>query len=618
MKISYQWLKSYVPEIPEPHHLADIFTYHLCEVESIEKLPNGDFIFDLGILPNRAHDLLSHQGIARELSGLLGISFKDPALIYKVQSSAKTKLKIDIKSNSCRRYMGRIVRNITIGPSPEWVKTYLESIGQRSINNVVDATNIIMYDCGQPCHAFDLGKITDCKLQIINAKKGEELKIVGRDGIIAKLKETDAVISSEGKTLALAGVKGGADSGINDATTDILLEVANFDPIAVRKTARRLGLLSDSAKRFENDLSPALGDFAMLELSSLLLEFSPNAQFEEIIDIYPSKQKERTVSFTTEIINRKLGSNITDANIETILKNYCYDFSHTKGIWEIKAPALRLDLNIPEDMVEEIGRIVGYDKVKPTIPKIDFLPEKNETYMKIFSIRSKLVNAGYKEVMTYAFTDKGEVEVLASASDKKFLRTNLSLGLKQSYEMNRLNMPLLGLSEIKIFEIGTIFTKGREEIHVVYADKKGIKEMSLDEFIAFLMKTESEFLRSVRAISENKESNSEEIRGPKNSDSGEIVPFKPWSIYPFITRDIAVWVPEGIDSDKLKSIYHEFGTDLLASEPKLFDQFTQNGKTSYAFHLVFQSFDRTLTDDEVNIIMANISEKIESLGWQIR
>ena len=164
MKISYNWLKAYVPDIPEPNRLADIFTYHLCEVESVEKLPDGDFLFDLGILPNRAHDLLSHQGVARELSGLLGIPFKDPTSIYKTPVSNPTNLKVETETYNCRRYSARIVRNIKVGPSPEWIVKHLESIGTRSINNIVDATNIVMYDCGQPTHAFDLKKIVDEKI----------------------------------------------------------------------------------------------------------------------------------------------------------------------------------------------------------------------------------------------------------------------------------------------------------------------------------------------------------------------------------------------------------------------------------------------------------------------
>src|SRR3989344_8583521 len=162
MKISYNWLKWYISECQKPNELVNVFNYHICEVEGMEKIgeaDNSDTVFDLNILPNRAHDLLSHQGIARELASQLGIAYKDPTEMYKIPESKPTKLKIELKTEKCRRYMGRIVRNVKVEPSPDWVKKHLESIGQRSINNIVDATNIVMYDCGQHCHAFDLDKL---------------------------------------------------------------------------------------------------------------------------------------------------------------------------------------------------------------------------------------------------------------------------------------------------------------------------------------------------------------------------------------------------------------------------------------------------------------------------
>jgi phenylalanyl-tRNA synthetase beta chain len=418
MKISYNWLKWYVPEIPEPNRLADIFTYHICEVESVEKLAGGDYVFDLGILPNRAHDLLSHHGVARELSGLLGIQYKDPTPLYKTPISKPTNLKVEIKTPACRRYSARIVRNIKVGPSPDWVVKHLESIGQRSINNIVDATNIVMYDCGQPCHAFDLKSITNYELLITNAKEGEELKVVGREGITAKLKESDVVITSGGKNLALGGVKGGLDSGISDDTTDIVLEVANFDPVTVRKTARRLGLLSDSAKRFENDLSPTLCDFGMFALSALLVELLPDASFEEIVDVYPKKQparnathnvaggEERIVEFSKDYVNKLLGTEITDSDISNILVKYGYSYKEEGGAYSVFIPPLRLDLVNREDMAEEIGRVYGYDKVNPQLPKINFTPNKNEQYEKIKSAREKFISAGYREVYDYALNNK--------------------------------------------------------------------------------------------------------------------------------------------------------------------------------------------------------------------
>jgi len=622
MLISYNWLKWYVPDlpageagVPEANKLADLFTYHICEVESVEKLADGDHVFDLGILPNRAHDLLSHHGVARELSGLLGIAYKDPAPMYKVPVSKPTNLKVEIKSENCRRYSARIVRNIKIGPSPEWVVKHLESIGQRSINNIVDATNIVMYDCGQPTHAFDLKKLSGEKIVITNAKESVDFPVVGRDAIIAKLLETDLVITDGEKNLALGGVKGGLDSGISDDTTDIVLEVANFDPVAVRKTARRLGLLSDSAKRFENDLSPTLCDFGMLELTGLLLEIFPEAVFEDVVDIYPNPQKERVVSFTGTYINKLLGIKIPEEDIENILIKYGYTYTKKGDEYIVIVPPLRLDLISDHDMAEEIARVYGYDKVTPQIPKIGFTPKVNEQYEKIIQIRNSLLNGGYKEVMTYTFANAGDIEVLASASDKKFLRTNIADGLQKSYELNKLNSPLLGLDEIKIFEIGTVFIKDREEIHVAYNEKDKIIEIKIEEFIEEVASPEDKF-SGPRVGSPDAENLS--------SDSAPEI-FKMWSAYPFISRDIAVWVPEEIKSETLSEIYKEFGTELLQGEPRLVDAFTKpaspaggSGKTSYAFRLIFQSFDKTLTTEEINTIMHKITKKITSLGFEVR
>ena len=616
MKISYNWLKWYVPEVPEPNRLADLFTYHVCEVESVTKLDDGDHIFDLGILPNRAHDLLSHHGVARELAGLLNITYKDPTPMYKVPASTSTKLQVEIDSQSCRRYSARIVRNVKIGPSPEWVVKHLESIGQRSINNIVDATNIVMYDCGQPCHAFDLKKLESEKIIIRNAKEGEELKVVGREGITAKLKDTDLVITDGSKNLALGGVKGGLDSGISDTTTDIVLEVANFDPVAVRKTARRLGLLSDSAKRFENDLSPTLCDFGMLELSGMILEILPDAVFEDVVDVYENKPEQRTVEFSTSYINKVLGVEITESDISNILMWYGYNYKEEGGVYTIFVPALRLDLTSKEDMAEEIGRVHGYDKVVPQLPKINFIPKVNEQYEKISQARNILVNAGYREVMTYAFTEKGDVEVLASASDKNFMRTNLSDGIKKSYEINKLNAPYLALDEIKIFEIGTVFSKNGEEVHVAFANKKEIKEVPLEKF----EESFPQVLGSpVQTQALGRPDHSENLSSNFSNSTQEFSEvFKIWSQYPFITRDIAVWVPEGTEPETLAEIYKEFGTELMQGEPKLVDTFTKNGKTSYAFRLIFQSFDRTLTDEEINAIMSKITEKIANMGFEVR
>jgi phenylalanyl-tRNA synthetase beta chain len=596
MKISYNWLKWYVPEIPEAQKLADLITYHLAEVESLEKNADGDVIFDIKILPNRAHDLLSHQGVAREIASLLNIKFIDATPKYKIPSSKPTQFKVEIKTPKCRRHVGRVVRNVKVGPSPQWVVQHLEAIGQRSINNIVDATNIVMWDCGQPTHVFDIDKIRGGKLVIREAEEGE--KIVLLDGKEKVFKKGMTVIADgEGNPLDAAGIKGGKFAELDEHTVNIILESDNFEPVSTRKTAQTLNIITDAKKRYENDLSPELASYAMRELSALIFEMCPEAVFEDIVDTYPQKQEERKLSFSADRISKILGLKVGDKEIEDILNRYIFKYVLKKGVFEIAVPPMRLDLVIEEDMAEEIVRVIGYDKLKGNIPKIDFKPTQNETYAKISWARNKLLNEGYSEVMTYTFCDKGEVEVMQSASDKKFLRTNLSDGLKESIKLNQLNAPFLGIDKIKVFEIGTIFKKDKEQINVCYGDKKNVIEISLNDFCKDV---HSDFSLSTFNF---------------QPSTGR---FTPWSLFPFIARDIAVFVPENVKSEEVLEIIKENAGDMVIRGPELFDEFKKDGKISYAFRIVFQSYEKTLTDAEVNTIMDKITEKIKAKGWQVR
>ncbi|MCC6323373.1 hypothetical protein IT400_01125, partial [Candidatus Nomurabacteria bacterium] len=359
-------------------------------------------------------------------------------------------------------------------------------------------------------------------------------------------------------------------------------------------------------------------------------EMCPDAVFEEIVDmypvvdfgeaqsasdeitspkftsrVYPNKQEERKIKFTTDLVNKKLGSSITDEEVEKILKNYNFEFFHQSDWWEINVPALRLDLENPIDMVEEIGRIYGYDKLTPVLPTIDFKPKTNDIYKKICFIRNVFVRAGYKEVMTYSFTNKGEVEVMESASDKNFLRTNLTDGLKKSYELNRLNGALLGIDEVKIFEIGTVFTKKGEQMNIAYANKKEVKEINIMEFDSSFLDHKSFFDRS----DEFTGNIIPEILLEKSGD------FKMWSVYPFITRDLSLWVNNDSDKDLVLEIIKEAGKELLIKNPQILDRFEKEGKISFAFRMVFQSYDRTLSDEEVSKIMEQINQKVVEKGY---
>lgn len=631
MLISYNWLKRYIKEIPNEEDLANLITFKICELESVEKLPNGDTVFDMKILPDRAHDLLSHRGVAKEIAGILGVQLISKSLQYpfyevlgrgelgpmpdhqkknivsdfETQSNnlEKTKLQIDIQSPLCRRYIGRIVRGIKVGPSPEWMVKYLESVGQRSINNIVDVTNFILFDTGQPIHIFDLDKLESEKIIIRNANDGERVELLGEKvGDIIKersfeLRASDLVISDEKDVLALAGVKGGKKAEVDKNTKNILIEVANFDPVSIRRTAGHFKIHTDAVKRYENELTPIICEDVMEEVTSIIKLFCPNVLVEEFVDIYKIKQEKRIVKFKTRYICKILGVEIKEEEIEKILKDYGYRYAHNfdLGEWELVVPDKRLDITGAHDIAEEIGRVYGYDKIEPKIPDLNFNHKDNEAWTKICLAKDKLIDDGYKEVMTYSLVEKGKVEIMASASDKSFLRENLLDGLLKSYEMNRLNSPLLDLNEIKIFEVGTVFNKEKEEVHVAYCDKKNKIEKTLDDFVKEISVGDNSLFFDFKKT-----------------------PFEMWSSYPFISRDVSFWAPEDVDEFIILKILKDNKSNLLIKDPYLFDKFKKENKISYAYRFVFQSKERTLRDDEVEEIMQNIYKNLSEAGFEIR
>ncbi len=602
MKISYNWLKSYVPELPDTQKLWDVFTFHLCEVESMEKLSGGDTVFDINILPNRARDLLSHQGIAQEISALCDIHYSDPTSMYKIPKSKETELKVEVQSKKCRRYMGRIVRNVTVGPSPDWMVQHLNSIGQKSINNLVDATNIVMFDCGNPTHVFDESKVIGKRLKIAEIQEPQKIRLLGNEE--KELREMDLVIADDKDNIvAIAGVKGSTYAEVDHNTKDIILEVANFDPVATRKTGRRLSLFTDALKRFENDLSPVRAQYAMRELSALILEICPDAEFEDIIDVFPDQvrwETIRTIEVSVEYINEKLGSVLSVDDIEDVWKRMKFDFEKKQSTFIIRIPLLRLDIVDKSDLIEEVGRIVGYNTLIAQLPQIEFTPLVNETEYYILAAKNKLQNAGYKEVMTYSFTKKGIREISHGAKGKEALRTNITDALKEAYTLNKLNAPLLGQEEIKIFEIGNVFIENdTEELHVAWADRHQVQETTLTEYTT-----------GISIDSSYASFFSDETKKTKI--------FEPWSVFPCIVRDISFWLPDGVDRASISEVLEKNKHDLIVRGPDMVDTFVKDGKTSVAYRFVFQSSERTLTDKEVEVVIDSITKKLISYGCEIR
>ncbi len=286
--------------------------------------------------------------------------------------------------------------------------------------------------------------------------------------------------------------------------------------------------------------------------------------------------------------------------IENVWKRLKFAYTKEGNTFTITSPALRLDLTAKHDFVEEVGRIMGYDRVQAVLPGKIFESKISEVFYKTLAAKKHFIDLGYSEVMTYTFRNKGHVELSKTASDKKFLRTNLKDGMEESLKANTLNAPFLGIDTVKIFEIGTVFDKDGEHMHVAYNEKKQMIEMTLDEFCA----------KNTITVGDSYDG----LLGDNREESQKFVP---WSVYPFMTRDVAVWTNGGGDKEKLYAIL--VGVDLLISAPRLVDEFSKEGRTSYAYRLVFQSYDRTLTDEEIGKIMDDIYAKIaENKDWEVR
>jgi len=609
MLISYNWLQNYFEEkLPSPEKISDGIIFHSFEVEEMYE-KDGDTIFDIKVLPDRAHDCFSHWGVAKEISAIFDLEIKNKK--YKIFEPKSTKLDIKVEDDRCLRYMGRIVTNVKVGESPEWLKNNLKSIGQKSINNLVDIANFVMFDIGQPIHCFDLDKLESQKLIVRTGKVGEKIKTLDKKDV--DIDESILVIADEREPLAIAGIKGGTKAEVDANTKNIVIEVANFDGVSTRKTSKKIGIATDASRRYDNGITPELTEKAMNAVTDLISEFA-GGEPEEIVDIYPEEAEQKIISISVDYINKRLGTDFSKDEIASVWKKLNFNYTEKDNSFEITIPFLRLDLVGAHDLVEEVVRILGYERIKAKMPEIKQEQTVNEVFSKTLLARSKMLEDGYSEIMTYVFRDKGELEVLASASDKNFLRTNISDGLKESIILNQKNLPLLETDEIKVFEIGTVFNKNGEQMNIAFGDKKNVTEMALDKFIELHFGDIFNKYEELSALVTKNISRYE-------VEMGEQL-FKPWSVYPFITRDIAVWVPEEEGVEKLVEIYKSFGTELLVREPKLFDSFTKEidgkKKTSFAYRLVFQSYDRTLTDEEVNQIMSKITEKIVSLGWQVR
>ena len=410
MRVPLEWLKEFAEIRVKPEKLSFALTMSGLEVEAIERV-GSETIFEIGVTPNRA-DCLSMIGVAREVSAVSGGRFKPPkSMPPRGAGMISNSARIQVKARAlCPRYCARAVEGVKIGPSPAWMIRRLASCGIRSINNVVDSTNYVMLETGQPLHAFDLRFIRGKRVEVRTA--GEKKPFAMLDGVERTLEPDDLVICDAEGPVALAGVMGGQNSEVRESTTSILLESAFFEPRGVRRTSRRLGLSSESSRRFERGVDPSATLQALHRLTEIIIQTAGGTPSSDWADIYPKKIAPRRISVGEEETNRALGTKLKAAEMARILGRLGFAAKTSgRGKLAVSVPTFRFDIERPIDLVEEIARVYGYGQIPETMPLVRVAPlSRPRFYREAELVRDALADSGLSEALLYGFTSEASLE----------------------------------------------------------------------------------------------------------------------------------------------------------------------------------------------------------------
>jgi len=636
--------------------------------DSLDKLfGGGEAVLELAITPNRS-DCLSILGLAREVGALTGQPPHFPPYFRKAETgggrggkfreakaSASEFLEIKVEDRKlCPQYCARVIRGVKIAPSPKWLVERLESVGLRPINNVVDITNFVLFELGQPLHAFDAQKLQTEKqrnketekLQIIvrNARKGE--RILALDGKEYELDETNMVIADSKKPIAIAGViggeetgvsaKGGSASGGDEKTQDIVLESAVFEPKSVRLTSKNLGVRTDSSVRFERGFDPALTEQAINRAADLIVEIAGGEALKGIVRVGKIQSVKKDIKVSADEINSLIGAEIPEAKIISILKSLNCAIKKSGKNLIVTPPSYRLDLNLPADIAEEVARVYGYNKLSENYLDGELYPAaKNNLLENIKFIREEMLKMGFDEVYNSSFygekekMEDGNVEHLEienpMSPEERYFRASLLPGLCKNVIVNENNF-----DEIKIFEIGKVakiphptspFTKGGG------TEGNLIEETKVAAAIFLKKGKDADKYRKIKGAAErlSKILNINISKIDRGADGiyffefaiPQLIPvkifFKPLPKFPGITRDLSVVVPAEVKWSQIEEIVRkESGSLFLSIE--LFDIY----EGSLAFHINFLHPERTLKNEEIDEIISKIIKNLEKLGAIIR
>jgi phenylalanyl-tRNA synthetase beta chain len=626
----------------------------------ISDLFPSDTILDVEITPNRG-DLLSHYGLAREIAALTGKKLKSTPRDAKI-SVRKTGITIS-STLECPFFSARKIDNVKVGPSPQWLRAKIESVGIRSINNIVDISNFVMLELGQPTHAFDADKLKG-DVNVRFARDGE--KFLALDGKTYSLKKEMCIVADQERAVGIGGVMGGEETGVSDSTRNILLEAAYFLPASIRKTARELNLPSDASYRFERGVDPEMVLRASARASELIQEIAGGTPAKEIQSAGKLPGNPADVSLRYDKCDRVIGISIKPNTVDEILSGFGLKKTSAASLTKWKIPSYRRDLQRDVDLIEEIVRAYGVDKISGT-DRSRFTPstEADHAHDLESTWRNRFVAAGLYEVRTSKLLPRERFTFGESAielrnplsEDAVALRPSILSGLVAVLDRNI----RAGAQGVAIFEIGRTFIPpaGKEERHLAVLmwgaaakatdwrsqmkrgldlfDLKGALEVVVPK-LSFRSGNFPDLALAVDVYSgDRKIGFAGQLSSAKTNAAGPVfvaelhadlllrdesrTKFRELEKFPAVTRDIAMIVPDEISHEKILSAIENPKEPLLESI-ELFDLFTEKvgtAKKSLAYRLTYRDRSRTLTNEEVNAAHAKIRERLRSdLGAELR
>jgi phenylalanyl-tRNA synthetase beta chain len=629
-----------------------------------------DTVIDFEITPNRP-DCLSIVGMARETAAAYKLELKIPSIILKEEAweNAKDLARITIEARDlCKRYVARIIKDVKIEPSPLWMQRRLQACGVRPINNIVDITNYVMLELGQPLHAFDYDKLEGHSIIVRRGRDSEN--IVTLDGVARTLSSDMLVIADINKPVAIAGVMGGEESEIGPSTKCILLESANFAGPSIRRTSRKLGLRSEASMRFEKGLDPNICSTAADRACQLIEELGAGKVAKGYIDVYPEKAKPGKIVFRPERINRALGTKIPESEMIDILERLEIKIQKTPDGMFALIPTFRTDIAKEADLVEEVGRIYGYDRLPSTLPQGDVTQGKLQTSQKLAdTIKQVLTGLGYSEIYTYSFVSPGVFDKINTPSDsplRQVITLMNPLGEEQSVMRTTLIPNMLDvvgynlnqkIEEIRLFETGSVYIpkelpltelpheskklaiglsgKGldfyelKKTIETLFA-KLRIEHYTFEQYQHFAfhpgrcarVMIDEEELGIVGEIHpdvlENYDIDTRVYIAQLDMDllikkASTDIKFSALPRFPASDRDLAIIVEDRVPAGEIIRAIKEAGGELVENV-ELFDIYRgdqiQRGFKSMAFSITYRAKDRTLTDEEVNGVHDRVRTKL--------